>query len=170
MKEPLVILVDEKDQETGQMAKLEAHVKGVLHRAISVLVFNSKGEMLLQRRALNKYHSPGLWTNTSCSHPVPGEESRSAAERRLMEEMGMKVELKFSFQFMYKTIFDNGLIENEFDHVYFGISDELPLLNREEAMGYRYEEIETLIKKIKINPECYTEWFKLMLPKVMEKL
>lgn len=170
MIEPLVILVDAEDQEIGQMNKLESHIKGVLHRAVSILIFNSKGEWLLQQRTLGKYHSPGLWTNTSCSHPVPGEDSKSAAERRLTEEMGMSVDLKFSFQFTYKTIFDNGLIENELDHVYFGYSDELPVLNEEEAMDYRYENLETLLEKTQANPEQYTEWFKIMLPLVIEKL
>ena len=170
MIEPLVILVDETDQEIGQMNKLESHLKGVLHRAVSILIFNSKGEWLLQQRALGKYHSPGLWTNTSCSHPTPGEDSKSAAERRLKEEMGMSVELQFSFHFMYKTAFDNGLIENELDHVYLGYSDELPVLNEEEAMDYRYENLESLLESVESNPENYTEWFKIILPKVVEKL
>jgi isopentenyl-diphosphate delta-isomerase len=170
MIEPLVILVDSQDQEIGEMNKLECHLKGVLHRAVSILIFNSKGEWLLQQRAQGKYHSPALWTNTSCSHPTPGEDSKSAAERRLREEMGMSVKLEFAFQFQYKAIFDNGLTENELDHVYFGRSDELPTLNKEEAMNFRYESTELLLEKIERNPENYTEWFKIMLPKVIEKL
>lgn len=170
MIEPLVILVDQNDREIGQMNKLESHKKGVLHRAISVLIFNSKGEWLLQRRAQDKYHSPGLWTNTCCSHPLPNETSKVAAERRLKEEMGMSVDLKFGFKFMYKVDFDNGLTENELDHVYFGYSDELPILNKYEAMGYQYQHIDSIIKSVESNPEYYTEWFKIILPKVTKIL
>ena len=170
MTEPLVILVDENDQEIGQMDKLESHEKGALHRAISVLIFNSKGEWLIQQRAMGKYHSAGLWTNTCCSHPAPGEDSKAAAQRRLQEEMGMAVDLNYSFNFMYQAVFDNGLTENELDHVYVGYSDDLPTLNEEEAMDYRYVDLEYLQQSIQLNPEKYTAWFKLMIPKVTEKL
>jgi isopentenyl-diphosphate delta-isomerase len=170
MNEPLVILVDKNDQEIGQMNKLEAHQKGVLHRAISILIFNSKGEWLLQQRAKEKYHSPGLWTNTSCSHPTPNENAKDAAERRLMEEMGMYVKLEYAFQFQYLAVFNNGLTENELDHVYFGYSDDLPILNKAEAMDYSYQNLDSLLADVKLQPENYTEWFKIMLPKVIEKL
>ena len=170
MIEPLVILVDQNDQEIGQMNKLESHEKGVLHRAISVLIFNSKGEWLIQRRAQEKYHSPGLWTNTCCSHPMPNENSKTAAERRLKEEMGMTVNLKFSFKFTYKVDFDNGLTENELDHVYFGCSDDLPILNKNEAMDYEFKTFDSLMDSLKYYPEKYTEWFKIMMPKVIERL
>ena len=119
MKEYL-ILVDEKDNELGSMEKLQVHEKGLLHRAFSVFIFNTKGELLLQQRASEKYHSPNLWTNTCCSHPRTGEKTTNAVERRLMEEMGMQCDTTFQFQFLYKAYFDNGLIEHELDHVYFG--------------------------------------------------
>ncbi len=170
MKEPLLILVDNNDQEIGQMNKLEAHEKGVLHRAISVLIFNTKGDWLLQKRASSKYHSPSLWSNTCCSHPVPGETSIKAAERRLREEMGMTVDINFSFNFTYKADFNNGLIEHELDHVFFGISDELPIINREEADDFEYVGQSLLLKNIKENPSHYTEWFKILLPTVLEKI
>ena len=170
MMEPRLILVDKDDQEIGEMNKLEAHQKGVLHRAISVLIFNTKGEWLLQKRASSKYHSPSLWTNTCCSHPVPGETSDKAAHRRLNEEMGMTVDLKFVFNFTYKTAFSNGLIEHELDHVYLGISDELPILNKEEADDYEYVNQEKLLENVHLSPSAYTEWFKILLPKVIEKI
>src|SRR6478752_808854 len=123
--EELVVLVDGLDNPIGTIDKMEAHSLGLLHRAFSVFIFNTKGELLLQQRALNKYHSAGKWTNTCCSHPKPAEETEQAANRRLMEEMGMQCELTYGFNFIYKTIFENELTEYEFDHVYFGISDEL---------------------------------------------
>src|SRR5215468_430433 len=113
-----VILVNELDEEIGTMEKLSAHEQGVLHRAISVFIFNEKGEMLLQQRASRKYHSGGLWTNACCSHPHPGEATHAAALRRLKEEMGFETSLKKAFDFVYKTSFDNGLTEHEFDHVF----------------------------------------------------
>ena len=115
-----VILVNEQDEQTGTIEKMEAHRKALLHRAFSVFIFNGKGEMLLQQRAMGKYHSPGLWTNACCSHPRPGEEVETAAFRRLKEEMGIETSLKKIFDFIYRTEFDNGLTEYEFDHVYIG--------------------------------------------------
>ena len=129
-----VILVDENDVEKGIMDKMEAHQKGVLHRAFSVFVFNYAGELLLQQRADHKYHSGGLWTNTCCSHPAPGEKIADAAVRRLYEEMGFNCELAHSFSFIYKAHFQNGLTEYEFDHVYIGYSDSIPALNKEELI------------------------------------
>jgi isopentenyl-diphosphate delta-isomerase len=170
MTEPLLVLVDKDDKEIGQMNKLEAHEKGLLHRAISVLIFNNKGEWLLQKRAASKYHSPSLWSNTSCSHPVPGEDAKAAAERRLWEEMGMKVDLKFAFNFIYRADFTNGLIEHELDHVFLGVSDDFPEINTEEADDFEYLELSLLLKRVEDDPAAYTEWFKILLPKVIEKL
>ena len=158
-----VQLVDKEDNNIGRMEKLEAHEKGVLHRAISVLLFNSNGEILLQRRALHKYHTPGLWTNTCCSHPFPEEEPKIAATRRLKEEMGMEEELEFVLKFIYKVDFDNGLIEHELDHVFIGFSDETPHLNTDEAMAFHWANLNQLKKDILISPENYTFWFKLIM-------
>ena len=170
MIELLLILVDENDAEIGQMNKLEAHEKGLLHRAVSILIFNSKGEWLLQKRASSKYHSPSLWSNTCCSHPTPGESSLNAAKRRLMEEMGLKVDIKFAFDFMYRTDFSNGLTEHELDHVFIGFSDKIPVINKEEADDFKYQDQTQLLKHMEESPSEYTEWFKILLPKVIEKL
>src|SRR5690606_3613335 len=132
-KQDYVILVDENDNETGTMQKMEAHQKALLHRAISVFICNSNGEWLLQKRALQKYHSNGLWTNTSCSHPFPGESNLDAANRRLFEEMGIKAGLTEIFTFIYKEQLDNELTEHELDHVFFGISDVEPEINPDEV-------------------------------------
>ena len=158
-----VQVVDKDDNNIGRMEKLEAHEKGVLHRAISVLLFNSKGDILLQRRALNKYHTPGLWTNTCCSHPYPEENPKIAATRRLKEEMGMEAELEFVLKFQYKVDFDNGLIEHELDHVFIGFSDETPHLNTDEAMAFHWANLNQLKKDIRMSPENYTFWFKLIM-------
>lgn len=168
MNEPLVICVNDQDEVLGHLPKLEAHVKGIKHRAVSVLVFNQKGDWLLQRRAASKYHSPGLWTNTCCSHPYPGEDEKYAAERRLEEEMGLRCDLTKAFSFSYTAHFDNGLIENELDHVFFGFTDMKPTLNPSEADEWKYMPASTLLKKIDANPESFTQWFKILLPKVME--
>ena len=170
MSEPLVILVDQNDNEIGQMNKLEAHEKGLLHRAISVLIFNSKGEWLLQKRASSKYHSPSLWTNSCCSHPYPKERTIEAASRRLVEEMGLKTKLESSFNFTYKVSFSNGLIENEFDHVFIGITNTLPIINPDEVEEFKYVDEETLLEDVKINPSQYTEWFKIMIPQILKNL
>ncbi len=163
-----VILVDENDIEIGQMEKLQAHESGDLHRALSVFLFNSKGELLLQQRALAKYHSPGLWTNTCCSHPRPGEESKDAAVRRLHEEMGMSCTLEKSFDFIYRAEFENGLIEHELDHVFIGSTDELPTINPQEVESWRYVSKESLVADIHNNPDNYTVWFKICLPRVID--
>jgi isopentenyl-diphosphate delta-isomerase len=115
-----VILVDKHDNSVGTMDKMKAHEMGVLHRAFSIFLFNDKGELLLQKRQESKYHSAGLWTNTCCSHPKPGETLIDGAKSRLMEEMGISTEIEFAFSFLYKAEFENGLTENEFDHVFIG--------------------------------------------------
>lgn len=163
-----VILVDQNDREVGVMEKLEAHQKGLLHRAFSIFIFNSKGELLLQQRALDKYHSAGLWSNTCCSHPYPNESTGEAAKRRLQEEMGMTTPLESIFSFTYKAFFDNGLIENEFDYVYFGRTDDLPIVNATEVNDYKYVLVEDLLLDMDANPKKYTEWLKDCIRKVLE--
>lgn len=160
-----VQLVNAEDKPSGSMEKLEAHEKGALHRALSVLIVNSKKEILLQRRALGKYHSPGLWTNTCCSHPYPGEDPNKAAKRRLQEEMGMSAELEFLFKFLYKCDFENGLIEHELDHVFVGETDDTPHLNTDEAMAFKWMSIENLEQDMLSCPENYTFWFKWIIQK-----
>ena len=133
-----VVLVNEHDEVIGTMEKIRAHETASLHRAISVFIFNSKNELLIQQRASHKYHSGGLWSNAACSHPRLHEESIDAATRRLNEEMGLEVELEFKFKFQYKSEMPNGLIEHEVDHIFFGISDKKPTLNADEVENYKY--------------------------------
>lgn len=166
----IVLLVNKKDQEIGTMEKMEAHQKGLLHRAFSVFIFNSKGEMLIHQRSSKKYHSPGLWTNTCCSHPRPKETVLDAANRRLDEEMGMSESLTEIDSFIYHHKFDNGLVEHEFDHILTGISDALPSLNEDEVDSYKYMGIEELEQSMKQNPDDYTVWFKLAYPKLISHL
>ena len=163
-----IIIVDAAGNAIGEIDKMDAHISGTLHRAFSVFVFNSKGELLLQQRALDKYHSGGLWTNTCCSHPRAGETTQDAAHRRLQEEMGMDCELTELFQFSYRHEFANGLIENEYDHVFMGISDELPLPNPAEVAGFRYIDTDLLSFELLEQPEQYTAWFKICLEQVLE--
>jgi isopentenyl-diphosphate Delta-isomerase len=166
MGESLVILVDEKDNEIGVMEKLEAHRTASLHRAISVFVLNSQGEWILQRRALEKYHSRGLWTNTCCTHPFPGESNIDAATRRLMEEMGFKCGLRELFSFIYKGEMDSVLTEHELDHVFVGISDETPVINTNEVVEWKKINFDDLHDDILKNPSHYTFWFKRIYQKV----
>jgi len=162
-----VILVDERDIAIGVMEKMEAHRKGALHRAFSIFLFNAKGEMLLQRRALAKYHSPGLWTNTCCSHPMQGESVEVAADRRLREEMGMTCTMYKAFDFIYKAELENHLIEHEFDHVFFGTTNEPPVINPEEVSEWKWIPVYDVYIDVQLNPARYTEWFKIALPEVM---
>ena len=170
MREEKVVLVDEQDQQIGLMNKQEAHIKGVLHRAFSVFVFNSNNELLLQQRAHEKYHSAGLWTNTCCSHPREGESSIDAANRRLDEEMGMKCNLEKSFDFIYHAKMPNDLIEHEFDHVFFGFTDSYPQINKKEVSSCRYMRLNDLKVDISENPDIYTEWFKICFNEVLVKI
>jgi isopentenyl-diphosphate delta-isomerase len=163
------MLVNAGGQVIGTMDKMAAHRKGALHRAFSVFIFNSNGQLLLQQRALDKYHSGGLWTNTCCSHPKLGEFTLVAAHRRLREEMGMDCELTELFQFTYRHEFGNGLIENEYDHVFMGISDELPSPNPVEVSGFRYMDTDLLLFELFEQPDEYTAWFKICLEKVLER-
>jgi isopentenyl-diphosphate delta-isomerase len=162
-----VILVDERDIAIGVMEKMEAHRKGALHRAFSIFLFNGKGEMLLQRRALAKYHSPGLWTNTCCSHPMQGESIEVAADRRLREEMGMTCTMYKAFDFIYKAELENDLNEHEFDHVLFGTTNEPPVINPEEVSEWKWIPVYDVYIDVQLNPARYTEWFKIALPEVM---
>ena len=166
MKEK-VILVDKNDNELGIMEKQEAHVKGLLHRAFSVFIFNDKNELLLQRRAVKKYHSGGLWTNTCCSHPRQNEKTEDAAKRRLLEEMGLRSTLKKQFDFVYKAKLDNNLYEHEFDHVFFGFTNDLPIINPEEVEEYTYKTLEDIGNEMKAIPDKYTEWFKICFREVV---
>ena len=161
MSKEKVILVDKNDNQVGLMPKLEAHQKGILHRAFSVFVFNNKYELLLQKRATSKYHSGGLWTNTCCSHPRDGEDIMDAANRRLYEEMGIRTNLRKVFDFIYKAELDNQLSENEFDHVLYGVYNDDPVLNFEEADDYMWADMNTIKDDIENNPENFTVWFKI---------
>jgi isopentenyl-diphosphate Delta-isomerase len=158
-----VILVDEQDNEIGTMEKMEAHRKGVLHRAFSVLIFNSQGDLLIQQRAKTKYHSAGLWTNTCCSHPRPGEATAVAAQRRLKEEMGIDLAPTLSHKFIYKIDLENGLTENELDYVFTGIYDGTPNINPTEVSGWKYISKENIQKEITAHPNSFTHWFKIIL-------
>ncbi len=165
--EEKVILVNKNDKEIGSGEKILMHQQGKLHRAFSIFVFNSKGELLIQKRAKNKYHSNGLWTNTVCSHPRPREAIEEAVHRRLKEEMGFDCELKKAFSFIYKTPFSNGLIENEFDHVFLGKFDGEIIPNPEEVEDWKFVNIEELKLNIKKNPEKYSYWFKIAIHKIL---
>ena len=161
-----VILVNEKDEQVGTMEKMEAHIKGLLHRAFSIFIFNNKGEMLLQQRAAGKYHNGGLWTNTCCSHPKPEEPVLAAAKRRLLEEMGFTTSLAPAFNFTYKATFNNGLTEHEYDHVLTGLYDGDIKMNASEVSDYCYKTIDEIEASLVTHPQKYTEWFKLALPEI----
>ena len=162
-----VILVDEFDNPLGLMEKMEAHEKGNLHRAFSVFVINDKNELLLQQRAISKYHSGGLWTNTCCSHPRDGETNLEAAHRRLQEEMGFDCELSKLLDFIYRAELDLGLTEHEFDHVFVGTWQGVPQVNPEEVASYKWMDVERLEEDIAEHPELYTEWFKIIYQKFL---
>ena len=162
MEEEQVILVNEKDEAIGLMPKMQAHEKALLHRAFSVFVLNDNNEIMLQQRAAEKYHSPLLWTNTTCSHQRDGETNIEAGTRRLQEEMGFTTDLKELFSFIYKAPFDNGLTEHEFDHVMIGYYNDAPLINREEAESWKWMAIEAVKEDMQANPESYTVWFRII--------
>lgn len=162
MQEEYVVLVNELDQVEGTMEKIEAHRRALLHRAFSVFVFNSAEELLLQQRAWSKYHSGGLWTNTCCSHPRPNEPYAVAAHRRMDEEMGMHCALLPAFHFIYRAELDHGLTEHELDHVFVSISDVLPQPNPNEVAHFRYIDLPQLDNELRMHPERFTEWFKII--------
>jgi isopentenyl-diphosphate delta-isomerase len=168
--EEQVILVDKNDNQIGAMPKMEAHEKGVLHRAFSVFIFNKKGELMLQQRAAHKYHSPLLWTNTCCSHQRDGERNIKAGERRLQEEMGFTTRLNEVFSFIYKAPFDNGLTEHEFDHVLIGYFDDEPNINKEEVEDYKWMLLEDVKAEIENNSSEYTAWFKIIFKESYNKI
>lgn len=168
--EEQVVLVNTLDQAQGTMEKMAAHRKGVLHRAFSVFILNSKGDLLLQQRAHNKYHSGGLWTNTCCSHPREGELVIDAGIRRLKEEMGMHCQLAKGFDFIYRSEFSDGLIEHEFDHVLFGRSDLPPSPNPEEVADTKYVRFDSLRADMSAHPERYTTWFRICFERAAEHL
>jgi len=165
MKEEKVILVNEQDEQIGLMEKIEAHEKALLHRAFSVFVFNDKGELMVQQRALSKYHSPGLWTNTCCSHQREGENNVDAGKRRLMEEMGFTANLEETMNFIYKAPFDNGLTEHEYDHILVGIYNGKPTLNPKEVADWKWMLPEEVKEDMQKNAFYYTEWFKIIFKK-----
>lgn len=165
-----VVLVNENDEPVGTMEKMEAHRKALLHRAFSVFIFNQQGEMLLQQRAMSKYHSAGLWTNACCSHPKPGEATEAGAARRLREELGFSVPLTRAFSFTYKADFDNGLTENEFDHVFLGIYGGKIDPNPAEVMDYAYKSPEAIRQELQETPEKYTAWFIIAFPELEQHL
>ena len=164
-----VILVDENDNEIGFEEKIKAHENGgKMHRAFSIFIFNPKEEMLLQQRAKIKYHCGGLWTNSCCSHPGPGESTKDASHRRLVEEMGFDCDLEETSSFTYKAPFENGLTEWEFDHVFIGHYDGSINPDPEEVEDFCYMDIDDLRDDIKKHPEKYTPWFKIILEKVLD--
>mgnify|MGYP006267675695 FL=1 len=164
-----VVLVDSSDRPLGTMEKLQAHEEGRLHRAISVLIFNSTGDMLIHRRAEGKYHCGGLWTNACCSHPQPGESALEAAHRRLYEEMGLETRLQPSFEFIYRAELDNGLVEYEYDHVFVGQSDAMPQPDPAEVNGYTYQPLRTLECDLRDHPEWFTPWFRIIMEERAKK-
>lgn len=170
MTEEKVILVNLKDEPIGLMPKMEAHEKGLLHRAFSVFIFNDKNELMIQQRALSKYHSPGLWTNTCCSHQREGETNIEAGKRRLQEEMGFTAELEDTISFIYKAPFDNGLTEHEFDHILVGNYNEEPHLNPEEAEAWKWMSLDDVAMDMENNPTAYTEWFKIIFEKYYQSI
>lgn len=168
MSEEKVILVDENDNQIGLMPKMEAHEKAILHRAFSVFIFNDKNELMLQQRAAHKYHSPKLWTNTCCSHQRDGETNLKAGKRRLEEEMGFFTELEEKTSFVYKAPFDNGLTEHEYDHVMIGHYNDEPIINKDEAMDWKWMKLDDVKQDITDNPQLYTAWFKIIFEKFYE--
>ena len=165
-----MILVDEFDNEIGEMEKLEAHQTARLHRAFSIFIFNDKQEMLLQQRAKNKYHSALLWTNACCSHPKPGETNIEAAHRRLKEEMGFDCELESKFNFIYKTPLENELFEHELDHIFTGKYQGEIVINKEEANDYKWISLEKIKEEMEKNPSNFTIWFRLIITQHLNKL
>lgn len=168
--ETKVVLVDNEDNEIGTMGKKEAHDCGVLHRAFSVFVFNENNELLLQQRAFSKYHSPGLWTNTCCSHPLSGEDVEQSAHQRLFKEMGFDCIINKAFEFLYKVDVGKGIIEHEYDYVFIGTCNDEPTVNHREVAAWKYMSMEDIRNDIENHPENYTEWFKIAFEKIVDYL
>lgn len=170
MTEEQVVLVNEQGEELGLMGKTEAHEKGILHKAISIIIYNSNGDMLLQQRAFSKYHWAGIWSNTCCSHPRDQESYQAAAERRLMEECGFSTELSEEFNFIYKAFDDkSGLTEHEFDTVFTGIYDGECPFNEEEIATVKWMSVEDLMEDIEKQPDIYSFWFKIILAELQKR-
>ena len=165
-----VILVDSLDNEIGIQDKMEAHIEGALHRAFSIFIFNSSGQMLLHRRALNKYHSGGQWTNACCSHPIPNKPIEDTLHERLQFEMGMNCELQFRFTFLYKAFVEPDLQEHELDHIYFGMTDQIPQPNPEEVAEWKYMSLDSIQNELNERPSIYTPWFKLLFPQILKNV
>jgi len=163
-----VILVNEQDEQFGTMGKMEAHRQAILHRAFSVFIFNRRGDMLLQQRAPTKYHSGGLWSNACCSHPRPGEETLTAARRRLKEELGFETDLHKIFHFTYKTPFANGLTEHEFDHVFAGRYEGDIRPDTQEVSNYTFKPMKEIQENLQLSPQKYTAWFHIAFPKILQ--
>jgi len=166
----MLVLVDESDNETGTMEKLEAHQKGALHRAISVFIFDGHGRVLLQKRHIGKYHSKGQWANATCSHPAPGELPFMASRRRLQEEMGFDCPLRFLFRIVYRHDVGGGLTEHELVHVFAGTYDGPVRPDPSEAEGYQWMDFDTLTADAKTQPELYAPWLRIYLDKHGEQL
>ena len=169
-KKKELMLVNSKDEIIGKMSKEEVHKKGLLHRALSIFIFNDKNELMIQRRALSKYHSAGLWANTSCSHPFYGETLEKAAFRRIEEEMGFRCKLEWRFFFIYKAHLDNGLIEHELDHVFTGRYNLTPFFNKEEVCDWKWVSLKDLREQIKKRSKEFAPWFKIIMDQHIEKL
>ena len=161
-----VVLVNSDNDVIGFEDKIVAHQRGLLHRAFSIIIYNDRRELLLQRRADTKYHTPGLWTNTCCSHPFIDEGYKEAVNRRLEEEMGMSTYLTKYCSFIYKAKLNNNLIEHEHDTVFLGQSNSLPQINKDEVCDYKYISYEDLEQQIEHNPNKFTPWFKLIIEKL----
>ena len=170
MREEKVILVDEEDNQIGLMPKMEAHLKGKLHRAFSIIIFNSDRKILLQKRASTKYHTPNLWSNTCCSHQREGEDNINAGKRRLNEEMGFVTNLYNFSSFIYRVEFSNGLIEHENDHIMLGVFDGAPKPNPNEVDEWKWIDIDILVEDMQINPNHYTAWFMIIMNNYYESL
>lgn len=168
MQHQQVILVNEIDEPVGVMDKMEAHRKGLLHRAFSVFIFDGKGRMLLQQRAGKKYHGAYLWTNACCSHPYPGESTEDAAKRRLKEELGFDTGVKEIFSFTYNAAVENGLTEHEYDHVFAGIYEGPVKINENEVAAFRYDEMKEIKLAMHNQPQIFTVWFKIVFPEIEE--
>ena len=158
-----VTLVDAADVDIGGASKARVHATGELHRAVSVFLFDQRGRLLLQRRAAGKYHSPGVWSNTCCGHPRPGERSADAAQRRLREEMGVECDLSPAFVFTYRVELGGGLIEHEIDHVFTGQFSGTPLPNTGEVDGWGWMPIAELAADCRANPTRYSAWLSIAL-------
>lgn len=163
-----VLLVDINDNEIGVEYKEDAHKKPMLHRAFSVYLYNDKKQMLIQKRALHKYHSPGLWANACCSHPRKGENVKYSAKERMIDEIGVSTEIKELFSFIYLNKFNEELYEYEYDHVFVGEYNGDVLLNKEEASETKWIDLDELEEDLVSNPLKYSSWFIISAPRVIE--